>query len=216
MVTLATNKNNKEHAMTRYFRLLAILLCLSLAPLSSAFADAEEDFDRGWAAYTKGDYPQAVKWFRKAAEQGNAFAQFNLGQIYTQGKGVPQDYAEAVKWWRKAAEQGYAGAQYNLGFMYDKGLGVRQDDAEAVKWYRKAAEQGYAGAQNNLGYMYGLGLGVRQDYVTALMWVNLAAAQGQELAIGIRDIAAKHLTPQQISKAQTLAAACKQRKYKGC
>jgi len=202
--------------MTRYFRLLAILLCLSLAPLSSAFADAEEDFDRGWAAYTKGDYPQAVKWFRKAAEQGNAFAQFNLGQIYTQGKGVPQDYAEAVKWWRKAAEQGYAGAQYNLGFMYDKGLGVRQDDAEAVKWYRKAAEQGYAGAQNNLGYMYGLGLGVRQDYVTALMWVNLAAAQGQELAIGIRDIAAKHLTPQQISKAQTLAAACKQRKYKGC
>jgi TPR repeat protein len=216
MVTLATNKNNKEHAMTRYFRLLAILLCLSLAPLSSAFADAEEDFDRGWAAYTKGDYPQAVKWFRKAAEQGNAFAQFNLGQIYTQGKGVPQDYAEAVKWWRKAAEQGNAPAQYNLGVMYLHGQGVRQDYAQAVKWYRKAAEQGYAGAQNNLGYMYGLGLGVRQDYVTALMWVNLAAAQGQELAIGIRDIAAKHLTPQQISKAQTLAAACKQRKYKGC
>ena len=202
--------------MTRYFRLLAILLCLSLAPLSSAFADAEEDFDRGWAAYTKGDYPQAVKWFRKAAEQGNSFAQFNLGQIYTQGKGVPQDYAEAVKWWRKAAEQGNAPAQYNLGVMYLQGQGVRQDYAQAVKWYRKAAEQGYAGAQNNLGYMYGLGLGVRQDYVTALMWVNLAAAQGQELAIGIRDIAAKHLTPQQISKAQTLAAACKQRKYKGC
>ncbi|MBT5519105.1 MAG: sel1 repeat family protein [Rhodobiaceae bacterium] len=216
MVTLATNKNNKEHAMTRYFRLLAILLCLSLAPLSSAFADAEEDFDRGWAAYTKGDYPQAVKWFRKAAEQGNAFAQFNLGVMYAKGEGVPQNDAQALKWYRKATEQGYAGAQYNLGFMYDKGLGVRQDDAEAVKWYRKAAEQGYAGAQNNLGYMYGLGLGVRQDYVTALMWVNLAAAQGQELAIGIRDIAAKHLTPQQISKAQTLAAACKQRKYKGC
>jgi TPR repeat protein len=216
MVTLATNKNNKEHAMTRYFRLLAILLCLSLAPLSSAFADAEEDFDRGWAAYTKGDYPQAVKWFRKAAEQGEASAQNNLGAMYAKGEGVPQNDAQALKWYRKATEQGYAGAQYNLGFMYDKGLGVRQDDAEAVKWYRKAAEQGYAGAQNNLGYMYGLGLGVRQDYVTALMWVNLAAAQGQELAIGIRDIAAKHLTPQQISKAQTLAAACKQRKYKGC
>ena len=202
--------------MTRYFRLLAILLCLSLAPLSSAFADAEEDFDRGWAAYTKGDYPQAVKWFRKAAEQGEASAQNNLGAMYAKGEGVPQNDAQALKWYRKATEQGYAGAQYNLGFMYDKGLGVRQDDAEAVKWYRKAAEQGYAGAQNNLGYMYGLGLGVRQDYVTALMWVNLAAAQGQELAIGIRDIAAKHLTPQQISKAQTLAAACKQRKYKGC
>jgi TPR repeat protein len=104
------NKNNKDYAMTQYFRLLAILLCLSLAPLSSAFADAQKDFERGEAAYSDGKYSQAVKWWRKAAEQGDARAQYNLGQMHREGQGVPQDYAEAVKWYRKAVEQGDADA----------------------------------------------------------------------------------------------------------
>ena len=51
------------------------------------------------------DYAEAVKWYRKAAEQGDAEAQFNLGLMYADGEGVPKDYAEAVKWYRKAAEQ---------------------------------------------------------------------------------------------------------------
>ena len=61
-------------------------------------------------------------------------AQFNLGVMYLNGRGVPQDDAEAVKWHRLAAEQGYASAQFNLGVMYLNGRGVPQDDAEAVKW----------------------------------------------------------------------------------
>ncbi len=52
------------------------------------------------------DYAEAVKWYRLAAEQGDASAQYNLGIMYINGKGVPQDYAEAVKWYRLAAEQG--------------------------------------------------------------------------------------------------------------
>ena len=86
-----------------------------------------------------------MKWYRLAAEQGYASAQFNLGVMYLNGRGgegVPQDDAEAVKWYRLAAEQGYASAQFNLGVMYLNGRGVPQDDAEAVKWHRKAAEQG--------------------------------------------------------------------------
>ena len=66
------------------------------------------------------DYAEAVKWYRLAAEQGDAVAQYNLGVMYDNGQGVPQDYAEAVKWYRLAAEQGYAHAQRNLGVMYDK------------------------------------------------------------------------------------------------
>ena len=54
------------------------------------------------------DYAEAVKWYRKAADQGDAFAQYNLGVMYDNGEGVPQDQAEAVKWYRKAAEQGDA------------------------------------------------------------------------------------------------------------
>jgi TPR repeat protein len=52
------------------------------------------------------DHAEAVKWYRKAAEQGHADAQNNLGFCYEKGWGVEQDYAEAVKWYRKAADHG--------------------------------------------------------------------------------------------------------------
>ncbi|WP_148132454.1 tetratricopeptide repeat protein, partial [Neisseria sp. HMSC074B07] len=67
---------------------------------------------------------QAVQWYRKAAEQGLADAQYNLGMMYANGQGVRQDYAEAVRWFRKTAEQGLAEAQYNLGLAYEQGQGV--------------------------------------------------------------------------------------------
>ena len=61
-----------------------------------------------------------MKWFRKAAEQGEIYAQYNLGWMYGTGTGVPQDDDEAVKWFRKAAEQGHAEAQLRLDEMKDK------------------------------------------------------------------------------------------------
>jgi len=90
----------------------------------------------------KQDHAEAVRWYRKAAEQGHAVSQYNLGVMYANGQGVKQDHAEAVRWYRKAAEQGHTGGQCNLGGMYENGQGVKQDHAEAVRWYRKAAEQG--------------------------------------------------------------------------
>ena len=93
------------------------------------------------------DDKEAVKWYRKAAEQDYAPAQYNLGVMYATGRGVAKDDVEAVKWYRKAAEQGVALAQANLGWMYASGRGVAEDDAEAVKWYRKAAAQGDAKAK---------------------------------------------------------------------
>jgi tetratricopeptide (TPR) repeat protein len=60
------------------------------------------------------DDAEALKWYRKAAEQGHVSAQYNLGVMYGKGEGVTQDYAEALKWYRKAAEQGHAKAQNNL------------------------------------------------------------------------------------------------------
>ena len=99
------------------------------------------------------DDAEAVRWYRLAAEQGDAWAQTNLGVMYENGRGVTQDDAEAVRWYRLAAEQGHADAQYNLGWMYDTGRGVPQDDAEAVRWFRLAAEQGNAWAQKRLDAM---------------------------------------------------------------
>ena len=109
------------------------------------------------------DYAEAMKWYRKAADQGEAHAQTNLGYMYAQGHGVSKDDAEAVLWYRKAAEQGHARAQTNLAYMYLQGHGVPKDEAEAASLYRKAAEQGLPQAQNGLGVMYRDGLGVRKN-----------------------------------------------------
>ena len=89
------------------------------------------------------DHAEALKWFRMAAEQGHAKAQFNLGVMYARGRGVPKDGAEAVKWYRMAAEQGDARGQYNLGIKYARGRGAPKDDLRAYAWYNLAAEQGF-------------------------------------------------------------------------
>ena len=120
-----------------------------------------------------------MRWLRKAAEQGDAKAQFLLGDMYVSGKGVTKDEVEAVRWLRKAAEQGDAEAQANLGLMYDIGEGVAQDNAEAARWYRKAAEQGHAGAQLLLGVIYATGKGVAEDDAEAARWLRKAAEQGK-------------------------------------
>lgn len=138
----------------------------------------EELNNLGDSYYEKEDYEQAVEYYRLAAEQGHARAQYNLGICYDNGHGVKQDYNEAVKWYRKAAEQGHAEAQNGLGACYEDGQGVAQDYQEAVKWYRKAAEQGNAFAQYNLGCCYDNGHGVTQDYEEAVKWYRKAAEQG--------------------------------------
>ena len=125
----------------------------------------------------KKDEAEAVKWYRKAADQNDADAQRNLGVMYEKGRGVKKNEAEAVKWYRKAAEQGNAGGQRNLGVMYEKGRGLEKDEAEAVKWYRKAAKQGHVGAQCNLGIMYANGCGVEKDEAEAVKWYRKAAEQ---------------------------------------
>ena len=87
------------------------------------------------------DYAEAARWFRNAADQGIARAQYNLGARYTIGQGVAQDYAEAARWLRKAADQDLAEAQYLIGLMYDNGQGVTQDYAEAHMWLNLAASR---------------------------------------------------------------------------
>jgi TPR repeat protein len=94
---------------------------------------------------------------QKAAEQGDAVPQLNLGIMYADGQGGPQDYAQAMSWFRKLAEQGSSDAQLNLGLMYHKGQGVPQDYVQATAWYQKAAEQRNYKAQCNLGFMYNNG-----------------------------------------------------------
>ena len=64
------------------------------------------------------DYKTAYKLLPPLAEQGVAEAQFHLGNMYYNGRGVPQDYKEAVKWWKLAAEQHDEQAQFILERMH--------------------------------------------------------------------------------------------------
>ena len=88
-----------------------------------------------------------ISWIKKAAEEGRANWQCNLGVCYFYGEGVEKNLSEASKWFKKAAEQGNAKAQFNLGLGYFKGEGVPQDYGEAMHWFGKASEQGDADAQ---------------------------------------------------------------------
>jgi hypothetical protein len=139
-------------------------------------------FATGTAVVAK-DEREAVKWYRLAAEHGHAWAQFDLGACYYNGRGVPKDERESVKWYRLAAEQGHAHAQANLGYCYKHGVGVAKDEREAVKWFRPAADQGRAGAQFNLGQCYQRGAGVAKDEREAIKWFQLAAEQGHSDAV---------------------------------
>lgn len=145
---------------------------------------------------------------RKAAEQGNACAQNELGNMYSSGEGVPEDYAQAMNWYLKAAEQGDVGAQHNLAGMYARGDGVPADYAQATNWYRKAAEQGDADEQMQLCMSYALGKGVPRDYVLAYAWCNLGVSRknGKDMwAIETRNTISKILSATQLAEAQRLS-----------
>lgn len=169
-----------------------LLLAAATIALLSAGAAWAGSLEEGKAAYGRGDYADALKWFGYAAvAQGNAEAQVALGRMYDVGAGVARNYAEAVRLYRLGAAQGNAEGQYRLGTMYSFGAGVPKDDAEAVKWYRLAAAQGHAGSQLSLGTAYDLGKGVAQDKAEAGKWYRLAAAQGDKYAmasLGIYEI----------------------------
>lgn len=193
--------------MTKFFIVVMMLFA------STAWADS---FQEGVSAYDKGDYTTALKKFKPLAEQGNADAQYNLGIMYRNGRGVSQDYNQAVRWYTMAAEQGLADAQLNLGVMYDNGQGVVQDNKQAVRWYTMAAQNGIPRAQSNLGLMYVNGKGIVQSFVLAHMWFNISAANGVTSAEKYRDIVSDLMTPQQIAEAQQLARDCLATDYKQC
>jgi TPR repeat protein len=138
-------------------------------------------------AYRKGEefarqrnFAEALRWYRVAANQGNADAQLALGNLYAQGEGVQQDYGAALLWYRKAAEQGNLEAQDNVGFFYLSGMGVAQDYGEAMRWLRKSAAQGNEVAERNIGIMYLNGLGVPASRDEAIRWLREAAAKGDD------------------------------------
>jgi hypothetical protein len=129
------------------------------------------------------DREPSIVRLRSRAERGDAKAQFDLGDTYAQGRGIPRDDVQAGRWLRKAAGQGNADAANDLGVLYETGRGVTRDPVQAAAWYRQAANNGLAIAQNNLGRFYAAGAGLTQDFAAAKTWFDKAAAQGNPEAM---------------------------------
>ncbi len=126
------------------------------------------------------DFAKALEWYTKAAQQGNAKAQWNVAILYARGPGgIAQDMQQAVQWCQQAADQGFAAAQATLGLMYANGQGVEKDVNQAVALLQQAADQGDAEAQYNLAIMHEQGLPTgTADHKQAFDWFSKAAEQG--------------------------------------
>ncbi len=121
---------------------ITLALCAVAAP-QAVLADVKA----GVEAWERGDYPTAVTAWRTEAVKGDADAQFNLGQAYKLGRGVPTDLAQAESWYRRAATQGHLQAEDNLGLV----LFTLNRREEAMRFIGRSASRGEPRAQYVLG-----------------------------------------------------------------
>lgn len=135
------------------------------------------------------------------AENGDAAAQFALGNHYLNGEGLEQDNFEALRWFTLAAENGNANAQYNIAVMYLNGVGVVRDRTQAVSWFVRAAENGDPPSQYTLAVLLFNGqLGVPRNVPQAYKWFTLAGAAGH------REAAANAVLVQELLPSNEVAA----------
>ncbi|MCM0019095.1 MAG: sel1 repeat family protein [Tagaea sp.] len=108
------------------------------------------EYAKGVDAFLTGDHASA--WFRflGLARMGDADSQYNLGQMYRRGEGVPRDLVQARRWYEAAAAQNFEEAQFQLGVIWETGSGVAPDLVEARRWYTAAARAGHARASDAL------------------------------------------------------------------
>jgi len=121
------------------------------------------------------DMNEAIKWYRKSAEQGNVYGEANIGRALLTGDGVPVDYAEAAKWLEMAAAQNDSDSERLIGWMYYTGNGMAKDLAKSFEMYRRSAELGNEYSMGQLGIMCLYGLGVEKNGAEALRWCRAGA-----------------------------------------
>lgn len=154
--------------MNRKYLVAAALVIGAAAPLGAQSVKA------GIEAWQRADYAGAVGIWRPLAEKGDADAQFNLGQAYRLGRGVPTNIAAAKTWFERAANQGHLDAETTLGLL----LFQNSEQAEGLKWLKKASDKGEPRAMLVYGTALVNGDGITQDPVLGYAFVSRSAAQG--------------------------------------
>jgi TPR repeat protein len=152
---------------------------------------------------TRKDQGEALDWYRRAADAGNARAQLMLGLGYAEGIGsLHEDDKEAARWFQKAAEQGEPLAAYRLGLAYDHGYGVMANGVLAARWYEQAAEGRVVDAMYRLGILYANGDGVDLDLARSYFWYSLAAAEKHKHASAAAQRIAQRLSHGDLQRAE--------------
>ena len=164
-------------------------------------ADAQLDVG---VAYMTGegielDRSEAVRWFEKAAAQGNMGGAYNLGLCYRFGLGVDKDPAAAIRWFLQAGVN-----RTPLAFMYAKGEGTAQDQAAAVQLFARAGDHWDDIGAYEAGLFLAIGRGVAQDFASAWYYLSIAV-NGRRLpsATVARDLVAPLLTKAQLLDVQS-------------
>lgn len=156
----------------------ALALALPLLAASMVAPPAMADVKEGVDAWQRGDYQAAVAAWRPEALAGDADAQFNLGQAYKLGRGVPTDLAQAESWYRRAAKQGHLQAEDNLGLV----LFTANRRKEAMSYITRSAERGEPRAQYVLGTALFNGDLAPQDWPRAYALTKRASDAGLAIA----------------------------------
>lgn len=186
----------------RFISATALALGVTLGATGAA-SPASAGFAEAMAAYRIADYRTAYSEFLPLAEGGMAAAQYKLGLLYENGRGVEKDLAAAQKWYGLAAAQGYSRAQYNLGFVHYS----LNDISGTTEWWGRAAEGGDEQAMFSLGFIFAESDRAPHDRVQAHMWYDLAAAYGSADAAYKRDQLARVMSADEIAEARRLARA---------
>lgn len=156
----------------------ALTLAFTTAALALVPGAARADVLAGVTAWEAGDYARAVREWRPLALGGDADAQFNLGQAYKLGRGVPQDLAQAADWFRRAAAQSHLQAADNLGLvLYDMG-----SKGDALPWLTQSAERGEPRAQFVMGAELFNGERISRDLPRAYAFMKRASDAGLQRA----------------------------------
>lgn len=170
-------------------------------------ANKARTFGDGVAAYSLQNYDKAVEIWTALAEGGDREAQYRLGMMYQDGRGVSFDMVQAAHWQKRAGEAGHGRAQYLLGNMYATGAGVEEDALEAFRWYLRAAESGQARAQFHVATQYLIGEVVEKNFLDAHIWFAQAfegfgPGVDKTLALEARDKTFAVLSEEQRAKAE--------------
>lgn len=181
-----------------------IALCVAGAAVP-AYADVKAGVD----AWQQGDYARAIAEWRPLAAAGDPDAQFNLGQAYKLGRGVPADLPIAIEWFRKASAQGHQRASDNYGLLLFQ-QGQRE---KAMPYIRASSDRGEPRAQYILGTAMFNGDLAPKDWVTAYALMTRAASAGLEQASTSLAVMDKYIPAEQ--RRQGLARATEMTKAGG-